>query len=146
MLAPASRQAPPSSQPACPGLLSPEQPYGSITLPLLHSSSLRLTPNQFAELCQANPEAVLELASTSGASPSDEGPRGLTALRQKMAAYQRNGARLGWLLIPAERAVEIWEPLDDSQARPRRLEAASRLDGDPHVPGLALDLEEIWAG
>jgi len=25
-----------------------------------------------------------------------------------MAAYQRNGARLGWLLIPAERAVEIW--------------------------------------
>ncbi len=28
-----------------------------------------------------------------------------------MDAYQRNGARLGWLLIPAERAVEIWEPL-----------------------------------
>jgi hypothetical protein len=38
---------------------------------------------------------VEELASTSGASPSDEGSRGLTALRQKMAAYQRNGARLG---------------------------------------------------
>jgi Uma2 family endonuclease len=54
------------------------------------------------------PDLVVELASTSGASPSDEGPRGLTALRQKMAAYQRNGARLGWLLIPAERAVEIW--------------------------------------
>jgi len=229
MLAPASPQAPPTSQPACPGLLSPEQPFGSITLPLLHSSSLRLTPDQFAELCQANPDAVLELAadgslicmtptgsetgarnadlafqiqawaratgswkgfdSSSGfrlpdnsvlspdaslvgldrwqalsaeqrrgfaplcpdlvvelASPSVEGPRGLTALRQKMAAYQRNGARLGWLLIPAERAVEIWEPLADSPARPRRLEAASRLDGDPHFPGLALNLEEIWAG
>ena len=89
---------------------------------------------------------MVELASTSGASPSDEGPRGLTALRQKMAAYQRNGARLGWLLIPAERAVEIWEPLADSPARPRRLEAVSRLDGDPHFPGLAVDLEEIWAG
>ena len=25
-----------------------------------------------------------------------------------MAACQRNGARLGWLLIPAERAVEFW--------------------------------------
>ena len=59
----------------------------------------------FAPIC---PDLVVELASTSGASPSDEGPRGLTALRQKMAAYQRNGARLGWLLIPAERAVEIW--------------------------------------
>ena len=37
----------------------------------------------FAPLC---PDLVVELAS-----PSDEGPRGLTALRQKMAAYQRNG-------------------------------------------------------
>ena len=92
----------------------------------------------FAPLC---PDLVVELAS-----PSDEGPRGLTALRQKMAAYQRNGARLGWLLIPAERAVEIWEPLADSPAQPRRLEAASCLVGDPHFPGLAVDLEEIWAG
>jgi len=92
----------------------------------------------FAPLC---PDLVVELAS-----PSDEGPRGLTALRQKMAAYQRNGARLGWLLIPAERAVEIWEPLADSPALPRRLEAASRLDGDPQIPGLVVELEEIWAG
>jgi len=97
----------------------------------------------FAPLC---PDLVVELASTSGASPSDEGPRGLNALRQKMAAYQLNGARLGWLLIPAERAVEIWEPLADSPAQPRRLEAASRLEADPHFPGLAIDLEEIWAG
>jgi hypothetical protein len=70
MLAPAGPQAPPCSQPVCPGLLSPEQPFGSITLPLSHSSSLRLTPDQ----------------------------------------------------------------------------AASRLDGDPHFPGLEIDLEEIWAG
>ncbi len=97
----------------------------------------------FAPLC---PDLVVELASTSGASPSDEGPRGLTALRQKMAAYQRNGARLGWLLIPAERAVEIWEPLADPPAPPRCIEAASHLDAAPHFPGLAVDLEEIWAG
>jgi len=84
------------------------------------------------------------------ASPSDEGPRGLTALRQKMAAYECNGARLGWLLIPAERAVEIWEPLADPlagpPAQPRRIEAASRLEGDPQFPGLTVELEEIWAG
>jgi Uma2 family endonuclease len=199
-----------------------------LNLPASLCAGLRFTPEQFAELCQANPDAVLELAadgslilmtptgSETGArnadlafqiktwaratggwkafdsstgfrlpdnsvlspdaslvaldrwqalsaeqrrgfaplcpdlvvelvSPSDEGPRGPTALRQKMAAYQRNGARLGWLLIPAERAVEIWEPLADSPAQPRRLEAASRLDGDPHFPGLAVDLEEIWA-
>jgi Uma2 family endonuclease len=211
-------------------LLSPERPCGSITLPLLLSGSLRLTPQQFAELCQANPDAVFELAadgslilmtptgsetggrngalsgllwqalkrsglplklfdSSTGfrlpddsvfspdaalvaldrwqglsaeerrgfaplcpdlvvelASPSDEGPRGLTALRQKMAAYQRNGALLGWLLIPAERGVEVWGPLADPPAPPRRLEAASRLEGDPYFPGLVVKLEEIWAG
>jgi len=201
----------------------------SLNLPVSLCADLRFTPEQFAELCQANPEAVLELAadgslilmtptggetgarnaelsfqictwargngswksfdSSTGfrlpdnsvlspdaslvaldhwqalsdaerrgfaplcpdlvvelACPSDEGPRGLTALRQKMAAYQRNGARLGWLLIPAERAVEIWEPLADPPAQPRRLEKAIRLAGDPHFPGLAVELEEIWAG
>ena len=33
------------------------------------------------------------------ASPTDEGPRGVSALRRKMASYQANGARLGWLLL-----------------------------------------------
>ncbi|MBM5784897.1 MAG: Uma2 family endonuclease, partial [Cyanobacteria bacterium K_DeepCast_35m_m1_288] len=46
-----------------------------------------LTPEErrgFAPLC---PDLVVELAS-----PSDEGPRALAALRNKMAAYQANGA------------------------------------------------------
>lgn len=41
------------------------------------------------------PDLVVELAS-----PSDEGPRGLSALREQMDAYQAIGARLGWLLLP----------------------------------------------
>jgi Uma2 family endonuclease len=63
-----------------------------------------------------------------------------------MAAYQRNGARLGWLLIPAERAVEVWGPLADPTPEPRRIEAATGLDGAPAFPGLVIELEEIWAG
>ena len=100
-----------------------------------------LTPEErrgFAPLC---PDLVVELAS-----PSDEGPRSLTALRRKMAAYQRNGARLGWLLIPAERAVEVWGPLGDPTPEPRRIEAATSLDGAPAFPGLVIELAEIWAG
>jgi hypothetical protein len=49
-------------------------------------------------------------------------------------------------LNPAERAVEIWEPMAEIPAPPQRIEAASRLDGDPQFPGLALDPVEIWAG
>ena len=63
-----------------------------------------------------------------------------------MAAYQRNGTRLGWLLIPEERAVEVWGPLVDPTPEPRRIEAAIRLDATPDFPGLVIELEEIWAG
>lgn len=97
-----------------------------------------LTPAErrgFAPLC---PVLVVELAS-----PGGEGPRGLTALRQKRAAYQRNGARLGWLLIRAERAVEVWRGLG---AEPTRIESAEKLDGAPVFPGLEIELAEIWAG
>jgi Uma2 family endonuclease len=78
---------------------------------------------------------VVELAS-----PSDPGPRGLSALRGKLATYQANGAQLGWLLIPAEHAVEVWP----AQGAPQRLEGAARLDGGAPLPGLQLDLAAIW--
>jgi Uma2 family endonuclease len=70
-----------------------------------------------------------------------------------MAAYQANGARLGWLLLPHERAVEVWGPAhqearnqEANQEEPRRLEQAATLEGGAEFPGLFLNLEEIWAG
>jgi len=96
-----------------------------------------LTPEQrrgFAPLC---PDLVVELAS-----PSDEGPRALTALRSKMAAYQANGARLGWLLIPHKQVVEVWPISGD----PKSFNGIEVLDAGPEFPGLQLQLAEIWAG
>jgi Uma2 family endonuclease len=97
-----------------------------------------LTPEQrrgFPPLC---PDLVVELAS-----PSDNGPRGVSALRRKMDLYQANGARLGWLLLPEERAVEIWH--GDQRGMAERLENARRLEAGEDFGGLALELEEIWA-
>jgi Uma2 family endonuclease len=96
-----------------------------------------LTPAErrgFAPLC---PDLVVELAS-----PSDEGPRGITALHRKMATYQANGARLGWLLLPDQRAVEVWAP----SGEPERFEQADVLEAGAEFPGLRLALAEIWAG
>lgn len=76
------------------------------------------------------------------ASPGDEGPRGVTALRDKLAAYQANGARLGWLLLPHEQAVEVWP----ATGAPQRLEQLQVLEATPEFPGLSLQLAEIWAG
>lgn len=174
-------------------------PSAALVLP----PTLRLTPEQFDLVCEANPEAVLELAadgqlnrltptggdtgarntllctrlqiwalnrggwkvfdSSSGfhlpdgsvLSPdaamvrldrwqglSTEQRRGFPPLRRKLAAYQANGAQLGWLLFPDERAVEIWRPGAD----PQRIENAEVLNGEAVLPGLRLELAEIWAG
>lgn len=116
-------------------------PDGSVLSP--DASLVRLdcwqafTPEQrlgFALLC---PELVVELAS-----PSEEGPRGVTALRQKMATYQANDASLGWLLLPHEQVVEVF----NAGAEPQRLEKLEVLEAGAEFPGLRLELAEIWAG
>jgi len=84
----------------------------------------------FPPLC---PDLVVELASPSDALPE---------LRRKMATYIANGARLGWLLLPQEHAVEVWSPT----LEPQIMQHASIVNGAPLLPGLQLDLEEIWAG
>jgi Uma2 family endonuclease len=97
-----------------------------------------LTPEQrrgFPPLC---PDLVVELAS-----PGDNGPRGVSALRQKMDLYQANGAQLGWLLLPEQQAVEIWQI--GQQGMAQRLNNACRLAAGEAFAGLALELEEIWA-
>ncbi len=70
-------------------------------------------------------------------SPSDA-PE---ALRRKLAAYLANGARLGWLLLPQTRSVEVWEA---GSVEPRVLSDPARLEAGPEFPGLGIDLQRIW--
>jgi Uma2 family endonuclease len=116
-------------------------PDGSVLSPdaalLLEERWQGLSPEQRRSFPPLSPDLVIELASTS-----DEGPRGVADLRRKMDLYQANGARLGWLLLPHEQAVEIWRC--GQLGMGERLENASRLDGSELAEGLGLDLEEIW--
>ncbi len=88
----------------------------------------------FPPLC---PDLVVELAS-----PSDE-PQ---ALRRKLATYMANGARLGWLLLPLSRSVEVWTPASAPGAPiPAQVLAAGQpLEAGQQFPGLSIDLAEIW--
>ncbi len=87
----------------------------------------------FAPLC---PDLVIELAS-----PSDESQ----ALRKKMAAYMANGARMGWLLLPQSRTVEIWQRGDAETTNPPLiLIDPSRLEAGLEFPGLVIDPRRIW--
>ena len=85
----------------------------------------------FAPFC---PDLVVELAS-----PSDE----IEVLRRKMVAYMTNGARLGWLLLPQQRSVEVWTAAETANS-PLVLNDPSRLEAGLEFLGLVIDPRGIW--
>ena len=88
--------------------------------------------NKRESLAPVCPDFVAELLS-----PSDD----LNEIRAKMAEYVANGARLGWLLDPFRRAVEVYRPGREPEIR----EDAHTVDGEHVLPGFVLDLDPIFA-
>ncbi|MBD2670680.1 Uma2 family endonuclease, partial [Arthrospira platensis FACHB-439] len=64
----------------------------------------------------------------------------LSELRQKMGEYLENGARLGWLIDPQNRRVEIYRPQQEIEV----LEEPTELSGGDVLPGFVLRLNRIW--
>jgi Uma2 family endonuclease len=57
-----------------------------------------------------------------------------------MKEYIENGTRLGWLINPQSRQVEIYRPNQELQV----LESPTTLSGEDVLPGFLLNLQEIW--
>ncbi|MGA1623802.1 MAG: Uma2 family endonuclease [Synechocystis sp.] len=90
-----------------------------------------LTPEErqgFLSLC---PDFVIELLSRS-----DSWHQG----QAKMAEYQANGCRLGWLLDPKQKRVAIYR-LDQPV---EILSSPSTLSGETILPGFELDVAFLW--
>lgn len=90
-----------------------------------------LMPQQqdtFPPLC---PDFVIELRSASDA---------LESLRQKMQEYLDNGLRLGWLIDPKNKKVEIYRPSRSVEV----LDDPETLSGEDVLPGFVLDLALIF--
>ncbi|MEG5053015.1 MULTISPECIES: Uma2 family endonuclease [unclassified Microcoleus] len=90
-----------------------------------------LTPKQrqgFVPLC---PDFVVELRSASDS---------LSTLQTKMREYIDNGARLGWLIDPQNRQVEIYR----QQAEVEILINPAELSGEDVLPGFVLNLRRVW--
>jgi Uma2 family endonuclease len=82
----------------------------------------------FAPLC---PDAVFEIRSPSQ-SPQE--------LWEKMQTYLRNGARIGVLIDPYSRTVEVYRP----GREPERHENPERVALDPELPGFVLELRPVF--
>ena len=64
----------------------------------------------------------------------------LESLQAKMKEYVDNGAKLGWLLDPQPRRVEIYRPGLAVEV----LENPDSLSGDKVLPGFVLNLRRVW--
>jgi len=90
-----------------------------------------LPPDQRERFLPLCPEFVIELLS-----PSDS----LPMTRDKLLEYIANGARLGWLIDPMHRRVEIYR----SGVAVEILDDPAELSADPILAGFVLRLARIW--
>lgn len=90
-----------------------------------------LTPQQRRKFPPLAPDFVIELRSAT-----DD----LGTLQAKMQEYMENGVRLGWLINPQQRQVEIYrlgQPKETQQD-------PNSLSGEDVLPGFVLDLTRIF--
>jgi Uma2 family endonuclease len=116
-----------------------------------------LTDRLFLSLCRANPDLRLERTAVGEdaltpakqkgfapicpdfvnelRSPSDR----LRDVRAKMREYRDQGTRLGWLIDPKRRVVEVYR----ARRRVEVLNAPTTLTGEDVLPGFVLALKGI---
>ncbi|AFY72098.1 protein of unknown function DUF820 (plasmid) [Thalassoporum mexicanum PCC 7367] len=87
---------------------------------------------KFPPIC---PDFVVELMS-----PTDV----LKVVQAKMVEYIENGARLGWLINPEKKQVEVYQPDQDAQPEKELLESPKTLSGRDVLPGFELNLGFMW--
>ncbi len=89
-----------------------------------------LTQKQRRGFAPISPDFALELLS-----PNDR----LQDVQQKMEEYLECGVKLGWLIYPNEKRVEIYRLGKDIEV----LDSPQSLFGEDLMPGLVVDLDEI---
>ena len=89
-----------------------------------------LDPADFSRYWPVCPDFVIELRSQFDR---------VRLLREKMDEWLANGARLGWLIDPEVRTVEIFRPGNEAETR-----AAASIAGEGPVAGFVLDLGPVW--
>ena len=90
-----------------------------------------LTTQQQRKFAPIAPDFVLELLS-----PNDR----LSDVQNKMREYQECGVKLGWLIYPDEKIVEIYRLGQDVEVHTN----PTSLSGEDLMPGLIVELNEIF--
>lgn len=90
-----------------------------------------LTPKQRQKFLPLCPDFLIELRSETDS---------IEALREKMQEYLDNSLRLGWLIDPKTKNVEIYRQNREVEV----LKSPTTLSGEDVLPGFILDLQPIF--
>lgn len=90
-----------------------------------------LDPAAAAGFWNACPDFVIELRSRTDR---------YRVLREKMDEWLATGARLGWLIDPESRSVEVYRPGRETELRTNLMS----IEGEGPVAGFVLDLTSVW--
>ena len=91
----------------------------------------KFSKEEKAKFLLLTPDFVLELMS-----PSDN----LKDIREKMQEYKDNGVKLGWLINPQQKQVEVYlfeQPVEV-------IDKPTTLSAEEILPGLVIELSSIW--
>ena len=91
----------------------------------------RLAGVDLNQFCPISPDLVIELRSSTNR---------LNTLREKMLDYREYGVKLGWLINPQDRTVEVYRIDKEVEI----LESPSSVSGEDVLPGFVLNLAKIW--
>jgi Uma2 family endonuclease len=91
----------------------------------------KFTPEEKKKFLPLCPDFVIELRSESD---------NLSELKNKMAEYIENGAKLGWLIDPKNKEVSVYRANGEIEI----LENPTKISGEIVLKGFELDLTEIW--
>ncbi len=90
-----------------------------------------LNPEQRKKFPPLAPDFVIELRSATDRLPP---------LQEKMEEYRSNGVRLGLLINPKHKQVEIYRPGQETSV----LDSPTEIDCSEVMPGFILSMSEIW--
>ncbi len=90
-----------------------------------------LSTSQQQKFLPLAPDFVIELLS-----PTDT----LKDTQEKMQEYIENGTKLGWLINPKKRQIEVYRQEKETEI----LDNPKTISGEDILPNFQLDLELIW--
>ncbi len=105
--------------------------WGKLSPDVSWIENSRLEGIEIVGFIPIDPDFVIELRSAMD---------NLKPLQEKMAEYQRLGVRLGLLINPKNKQVEIYRP----ELKKDVLDSLNAINCNEIMPGLTLSMARIW--